>query len=570
MKVKVCIAVIISIFCISCNQEKSVSENFDEINVRLKSDPQRINPFFAPTSLGREVFQYIFLPLADFHPDDLKLHPILIDEIPEGRLSEDGNTMDFDLSIKEDARWSDGTSISAADYDFTLKTILHPLCKARAWRSYFNFFKGVNLSTSNQNQLTVSVDKNYMLSKELSVTINLFPKHIYDPDGLLDDISLDDYKSTNTYAEDSTHIALFEKINDAMNQTVGVVQNGPYELTEYESEQYILLNKKADYWGSNYPDNPFLQSNPEKIIFKIIPDEVTAVTMAKDGNLDFLSLKTSNDFLDLKEDSIVSSQWSFHSPQLMMYYYIAINNKSDILSDVRVRKALAHITDVDDYIDNIDGGLGQRTIGHFHPSKSYYNEKLPLIKYDLEKAKSLFAEAGWRDSDNDGDLDKDGKDLELDILMTGSPLSRSLAILFQESANNIGFKVNIVQKKTAAMRKENLATFNYDLAMLAVGQDAAPDDPYSKWHTDNAVPGGTNTVGYSNASSDSLIQLIRTTTDEDQRKKYYLEWQEVVYQDQPIIFLYCPLKKFMISKNISALTTSKRPGYLANTFELAD
>ncbi|NNE26879.1 MAG: hypothetical protein HKN09_08550, partial [Saprospiraceae bacterium] len=172
-----------------------------------------------------------------------------------------------------------------------------------------------------------------------------------------------------------------------------------------------------------------------------------------------------------------------------------------------------------------------------------------------------------------GTVDKvvDGQlqELSLDLLITGSPLSKNLALLFQESAKDAGVEINIVQKKSSLMRSENFSTYNYDMAMTAIGQDAAPDDPYSRWHSDNAKPGTQNNSGYSNPRSDALIEKIRTTTDENERKHFYMQLQEEMHRDQPVIFLYSPLKKIIIRKSLDAQTTAKRPGYLANTFKAA-
>ena len=555
---------------LACKEENSPKNESFDINVRLTRDPQRVNPIYSPSSFGREVFQYIFLPLADFHPEDLKLYPILIERVPNAQAATDSSNV-FEMKIRDEAVWSDGKPVTAEDYAFTVKTIKHPLCKALGWKPYFEFFKDVQIESDNKT-LKVFIDKNYMLAKELAVTINLLPRHIYDPENVLSDYSISDISTSNTSLQDSTHIKLFNVINKSANQKTDVVQCGPYRMTDYENEQYIILEKKNNYWGNQFDDNPFLKSNPQKIIFRIIPDELTAITMAKENKLDILTLNSSKSYLDLKEDESVNISWSFQAPQLIRHYYIAMNNKKGLLSNVQLRNAMSHIADVEDYMKNIDGGLGIRTIGHFHPSRSYYNNDLEPIAYDLEKANTLLMEAGWIDKNKDGVREKkignEIVDLELNILITGSALSKNMALLFQESAKKAGVRITLTQKSSALMRKENLSTFNYDMVMLSAGQDEAPDDPYSKWHSNNAVPGGGNFMGYSNPKSDRLIEQIRRSTNDTQRRSYYLELQKIMYADQPAIFLYCPLKKMMINKRLRGLATTKRPGYLANTFTL--
>ena len=218
--------------------------------------------------------------------------------------------------------------------------------------------------------------------------------------------------------------------------------------------------------------------------------------------------------------------------------------------------------------------MGLRTTGHFNPKKSYYNTDIQAVDYSLDKAKELLAADAWEDSNNDGTLDKDingsRTELELELLITGSSLSQNIALLFQESAKQAGVKVNIVNKQMSLIRKENLSNFNFDMAALAATADANPDDPYSRWHSDNAVPGKQNQIGYSNSEADALIEEIRTTRDVEKRADAYRELQEIMHEDQPCIFLYSPMQKIIISKRLDAVTSSKRPGYSANSFKLAE
>ena len=164
----------------------------------------------------------------------------------------------------------------------------------------------------------------------------------------------------------------------------------------------------------------------------------------------------------------------------------------------------------------------------------------------------------------------DGKktDLELDILQSGSPLGKNMALLFQKSAEKAGVKINLIIKKMSLIVKENISEYNYDITLLRVGMDEATDDPYSRWHSDNAVAGGRNVLGYTNKQVDKLIEALRVSRNEAERKDLFYEIQKLMYEDTPCIFLYCPLNKLVVSNKFKALSTTKRPGYLANTFEL--
>jgi len=564
--------VLLILIIISCNTKEPIHSDF-EFSIRMEREPGRINPFYSPTSLGREVYQYIYSPLADFHPDNLQLYPILIENIPEeyDTILNGENLLVLDVDLKDDVEWSDGTLLSSKDYYFTVQMIKHPLSKISAWKPYFSALKKIELNKKDSTKFRIFFTPDYMLSKEAALTSFVMPSHIFDPEEIMQKIPIIE---EGYIAQDSIEIQLLENVNESVNNKQDVVQLGPYTLIDYQTDEYLILESKENYWGDKYPDNVFLQHFPEKLIFRIVPDEFAAVNMAKEGKLDFIRMRSSARFLELQKDTSFNNDWNFYNPQIMQYYYLALNNRTEILEDKNVRMALSHLADVEDFIQNIDGGLGTRTIGHFNPAKSYYNENLEPIKYDEEKAKQILKKSGWSDSNGDGLLDKikDGNrmTLELELLITGSQLSQNIALLFQASALRAGIKINIVTKKMSLIRKENFSNFNFDMAALSTISDASPDDPFSRWHSNNTVPGMKNIAGYESDIADKYIEEIRMTRNTSKRKVAYLNLQEVMYQDQPVIFLYSPMQKMMISKKVNPLITTKRPGYLANSFKLSE
>ena len=559
---------LITMCFLSCKNDKIARSSLDTLRIRIAKDPAKLNPVFNPSSASREVFQYIFLPLADYHPENLELYPILIEKIPEGKiLSEapyNGNLV-FDLKILEDAVWSDGRQVTGEDYAFTVKAVKLPISNANAWRPYFTFIKDVIVDKENPKTFQVVVDKDYMLAKEICVTMYILPKHIYDKTNTLATLP-NNVEFQKDYTPTENIKAFADEFNKVKYLRDTLISAGPYALEYWTANQSIGLTKVENYWGANYPDNPFLQQGTNNLIFHIIPDENSALTAFKGNEIDVLPMQNSAIFQEMKSDQTNNADLDFLSPALIRYYYIAINNQSDKLKDKRVRRALANLFDLDNIIKTIDYGFGKRLIGHFSPEKDYYNSSLPPIPYDINAAKVSLKEAGWIDSNNNSLVDKniDGKlvELELDILISGSALGETIALIFQEAASKAGIKINIVRKKMSLMRKENLTPRAFDLAALVISQDAAPDDPYTRWHSESS----RNFYGYSNPEADRLMEVIRTTKDVEKRKTSYLELQKIMYNDQPVIWLYSPNQKILVNKNIASSSTTKRPGYLANTF----
>ncbi len=568
MRIFICVAFAL-LMLVSCQEtEKVVSEG--SLKVYLSRDPEKLNPVFNPKANAREVYQNIFVPLADYHPETLELYPILIESVPTGKMVND-STVRYTMSIRNDAVWTDGTEITGHDYAFTMKAIMHPRVNTPSWRSLISKIKAVNVDADNPKMFSVDMDQSNMLTKEIATTNYILPKHVYDPKGVLDSKTLAFFAQKNIedlMALDSTLIDFANAFNDPINYRTNLVNAGPYTLETWESDQYIVLKRKQNYWGDNYPKNPFLQGFSQEIIFKIFADELTAFTNFKNGGMDVMKFKTSNYFLGLKDSSsTLSENYNFESPQLMRYYYIALNHRRKGLDEPAVRKALAHALDVDALIKIIEKDYGSRSTGPIHPSKPYYNQALKPIEKDIETAKKWLSEAGWSDSNDNNILDKDGTELSFDLLASPSELAQQVSLVFKEGCKQIGVNINIVQKSPRVFVRENVNTYDYDMAALAQTLDANPDDPSYRWHSSKAIVGGSNITGYSNQKNDQVIDEILMTKDEARRSALYKEFQELLYEDQAAIFLYSPTEKIAIRTNWEGKGTSKRPGYLLNTFK---
>lgn len=550
-----------------CKQEPETPSR-DSLNIFLPEDPVGLNPVYRSKTTAREVYQYIYVPIGDFHPETLKLYPILLKSIPSLKKDENEESY-YEVELKEDATWADGQKITAEDYVFTIKAISLPLSSPTAWKSTLANIKKISIDDSNPNKIKVYTNEDYMLAKEMVSTLFLVPKHQYKNHNVLDNLSLDEIRKIEDGKSIEGLEEFVEDFNDSKHYTTELLGNGPYKLDNWETDQSVSISKVENYWGDKYKDNPFLQSNVSTMNFKIITDEMTLITALKDGALDIVKGLSAVNFDNLKKEFPEASYLNSPSPK---YYFIAINNQNPILSDKETRKALAKLVDVNTMIKNIEYGYGEVLTGPIHPNKAEYNEKLSSEIYNFDEAKNLLAEAGWADTNNNKIVDKEigGKreELELDFLITGSPLGQKVALVFQEEANKAGIKINIVAKKFKLMRDENLNTYNYDLAALLETQDVLPVDPYRRWHSDNVKERGSNQSAYKSPAADSLISLIRNEKDSENRVKLFEEFHSVIYDEQPVIFLFSPTQKIVVGPNFEGTVTAKRPGYLANTFKV--
>lgn len=567
---------IILAFVYGCKSDAS-SGGDTVLDIRLPKEPEKLNPVFFPNSISREVCQYIFLPLADYDPLTMELQPILIKSIPEAAAVVEGphkGGIRYDFEILEEAKWDDGKPVTGLDYLFTLKAAMHPGTSASSFRSIVSKFSEVVVDPSNPKKVSVFFDEYFMLAKDAALNVEVLPKHIYDPKSILDKYKLSDFlqeeQAEKLVSSDSLLTSFAADINGIRYTKDIVVGCGPYQLGEWKAGEYIVLEKKNNFWGKGRNASS-LQQNADKIVLHIIPDETAAYTRLKTGELDVLSGVSPSNFNQLQKDT--ATGFSFQTPQLMKYYNITINHNDPILSAQKVRQALVHLVDVDGFIKNFEFGNAVRTVGPVNPAKSYFNKDIQPYKFDVEAAKKLLAEDGWADGDKNGVLEKNlgGKKTELLIpLFYSGDLGKNISLQIQADAIKAGMKVDIQFKEFAQIRKENLETGKYGLVLQSTIQDFSNDDFSLRFHSANAEPGEGNFSFYKNAKADALIDAINEEKDNEKRKMLYKELQQLFHETLPYVFLYSPTERIIISNRWKGSTNQKRPGYQANTFVAAN
>ncbi len=571
------------LFCItsllfSCKSETGQSETLAQdgiLHIRKKRDANKLHPYIYPSPSARDVYQYIFPQLADFDPVTLELIPVLIKAIPEEvKITEGPNagSIKFTLEYLSEAKWDDGKDVTARDYIFSVKAAKNIKVKAGGYRSHLQFISDIVIDPNNPKKFDVIFSKDYLLAKETVCTIETYPAHIYDPKGLTTNLSLTDVGDENILneiiAQDSTIMQWADDMNGIKYGREIVNSCGPYKLSEWVTDEYIILERKENYWAGG-SKNPFLVAGPKQIIFDILPDETTAITQLKDGNMDLVPAVTGATFSNLQKEE---NTYNYLTPRLTKYYIIALNNDSPELSDKSVRKALGHLVDVENIIKSIDFGNGSRTVGPIHPGKKYYNTKLSPIAYDVNKAKSILSDAGWKDSNNDGTIDKviggNLTELILDMYVSQGKLGQQIALLMKEATEGTGIKINIIQKPFKQIQSEHIDKKDFDMTPMVIGQDLILDDPYTRWHSDHTKVGGRNIYGFENEEMDRITKEIQISNDPSIRNKLYARVQEILYEEQPVIFLYAPSERMVASDRWNITSTARRPGYMANTFTL--
>ncbi|MEM8908494.1 MAG: ABC transporter substrate-binding protein, partial [Bacteroidota bacterium] len=486
----------------------------------------------------------------------------------------------YRFEILEEAVWDNGDPVLGSDYLFSIKAVMNPKTGAAApiFRSYFKLIKAVEIDEDNPRRFTVIIAPAYFRGEYLAGGFGILPESVYDPEGLMREFSLADLNDPEKATQLAENNPNLQKFADAFNSdryAREVISGaGAYRLASWESGQKLVLEKKEDWWGDALvADYPMLAAHPQRIVYRPIPDATATISLIRNQEIDVASTIPNTLFVDLQNDENLKANYRLLAPPSYLQNFITLNNRNAKLNDKRVRRALAHLLDIDEVIQTVKNGMASPILGPIPPSVDYYHKTLDPIRMDIEKAKQLLAEAGWKDTDNNGIVDKmiDGQkeELRLSYLMTPSnEVSTNIALIFQNGAKKAGVSIEL-EVQEANSSREKVKKRDFDMFTSATAPDPDYYDPHQNWHTSNDVPGGGNRSGFGNAQTDALIDELRTTIDKEKRMELFLRFQEVIYEEQPVIYLYNTKDCLILHKRLANAEPSLRvPGYFENFFEL--
>jgi peptide/nickel transport system substrate-binding protein len=566
--------------CTSCGPDKETlawKHNDNTLRVRQTGNINTMNPFLARTKYESTAYDLVYQYPMAFDYEKLKLVPQLVKadpvvlDITEGEYK---GGQSFTYEIHPEAVWDDGKPVTGRDFEFSLKAAFNPGMGMARHLPYLAAVRDFEVDEANPKLFTVFTINKYMLNFAGISNFIVLPEHIYDPQGLMKKFTLNELTDPAKVVKIANDPALQQFVDFYNTPKIAretVSGSGPYKLVEMVDDQRVVLAKKKDWWGEKLAGQyRLLQAYPDTIIFLPIKDATAAITAVKDESVDLGTELDSKQFNEMRQLDFVKSTYNFETPQTYKFFLTAMQNRSPKLSDKRVRRALAHTIDMDMVIKDLYDGLGERLVGPFFPDQPYYLKSMQPIKMDLDEARKLLAEAGWKDSNGNGTVDKtiDGALVEMKLnyaYSASSAFAENFALLMKANAQKIGVEIEPTGIDSKVLT-EKLKNGEYELAARAGSGYPLPDDPEQLWHSSGAVPGGSNYIRFGNAASDAIIEGIKNAPDEATRTKLYHDFQQLVYDEQPVIFQFSPFEKFAVHKRFEPVLS--RQGASLQHFKL--
>lgn len=452
--------------------------------------PTIINPILTSHSISASLMDLIFNHLVrlnskgDIEPDLAESWEISLDGLI------------YTFHLRKGVKFHDGKECTAFDVKFTFDKLIEPRIKS-PFRESFELveeFKRIDKYTFQIKLKKPSNSFIYRLVREIA------PKH------LLEKVNLN-YCSFNYHP----------------------VGTGPFKFKEWTKDDQIILEYNPDY----YEGRPYL----DKIIVKVYPTLEDVWIALMRSEIDYAGFIKKEDYEITKNDPAFKT----YAFSLDYYYAILYNPDDPLLSDKRIRQAIAYAINRKDLIQRIAGGYGLECNGPFYPGSLGSNPCVLPFGYNPDKSKELFAQAGWQDSNGDGILEKEGKDLELKVLVDArNDTFKRIAMFIRQQLQEIGMKLRVQlynddKELTYEFLEQNKPQAQLKLFLGGV----EPDEKGYQWSYKKAQR-TDNLWFYKNEKVMKLFALGEIIQDKRKRKLIYRKIYQLIYTDQPACFLYFP------------------------------
>jgi microcin C transport system substrate-binding protein len=434
----------------------------------------------------------------------LTIHPTTLDYVPvlatHWQISEDGSTYRF--RIDPNARWSDGTPVTADDVVASWSLFLDPgLQSPMLQLVYGKFDKPVA-----ESKYIVSVKsqvENWRNFMYFSSALQILPAHVLkDVDGA-------------TYVSDYNFKFL--------------PGTGAYRVDEADIRkgQSVTIRRRDDYWAADVRRNVGV-NNFDEVRETVVRDQNLAFEMFKKGDIDAYNVNISREWVEELNFERVQrgliQKRKIYNDNPSGTQGLAFNTRREPFSDLRVRKALALLLNRERLIE-------QLFFNEYVPLNTYHggiyeNPNNPKNEYDPQAALALLTEAGWSSRDAQGRLVKNGRPLTIELLYNQQSSERFLTV-YQEDLGKVGIGLNLRLVTPETLFKLMMER-NFDLVTSGWTGLVFPN-PETQFASALAdQPNNNNITGFKDARVDELLVAYDREFDPQRRTAIIQEIDGIV------------------------------------------
>ncbi len=500
----------------------------------LRGEPKTLNPLIVADTRSREVIAVMQADLVHINRATQLTEPALA---KSWKISPDGLT--YTLVLRQGIKFSDGQPLDADDVLFTFRLYLDENVHATQRDLLIVGGKPIVVRKVDAHTVVFQLAKTYGVGERLFDGLAILPRHLLE----------------KPYQEGK--LGQIGSLATAADHWAGL---GPFRLKEYVAGERLVLERNPYYWKSDAKGNrlPYV----DELVFLFVPNADAQVLKFQSGETDVISQLGAENF------SVLSKQQRGYTmvdagPGLE-YNFLFFNlsdagektspemqRKQKWFREVKFRQAVSAAVDREAIVRLVYQGRGSALWGLVAPgNRRWGNEKLAHPARSLERARTLLKEAGfsWSNGPNGEStlLDSGGKPVEFSILTSSSNADRAkMAALVQDDLKQLGMRVQVVPLEFRSLLDRVTQTKEYDACVMGIASfDADPNSDINVWLSSGGThlwnPSQAHPATPWEAEIDRLIEEQMSARTFEQRKKIYDRAQEVLTENQPMIFLASP------------------------------
>jgi len=470
--------------------------------------PLRVNPLYtAFHDVDRDLATLVFSGLTRLGPDGT----VLPDLAESWEVSPDARVYTFHL--RQGVTWHDGTAFTADDVIFTWSALVDPDFKGEP--SLGQFWQQVECGKRDDFTVVCELPQPFA-PFPAHATIGILPRHRLE--GL---------------SAEGLFIAPFNE------QPIGT---GPFILRTLNSQRALLESNPSYHW-----EEPLIA----EIEFRFFPDYSSAAAALQDGRVQglFLGPEASPDILEpLKQDQKLQRLASRRNSYTLLY----LNTRMPPLDDRSVRQALLYALDREAIVAGRLDGRAQIADNPIVPGTWAYSDDVRSYRHDPQKARSLLEKGGWQINSR-GVLEKEGRELRLILLTDNDPERVAIAQEIAHQLRAVGVDASLQSQAGSDLVRNFLLPRRFQAVIYGWDQGYDPD-PYPAWHSSQVRERGFNLAGYTDPYLDRILSEARQTSDLEQRKALYREFQQMFAEEVPSILLFYPVYNYFVDNDVKGVS----------------
>lgn len=502
--------------------------------VALRAEPKTLNPLTAADAPSREVIAVMQADLIHINRATQLTEPALA---KSWKISPDG--LRYTLTLRKGLRFSDGYPLDAADVLFTFRVNLDEKVHAAQRDLLTVGGKPIAVRKIDAQTLVFQLAKPDGVEERLFDSVAILPRHLLEKP--YEEGKLDQLWSLSTPPKEWAGL-------------------GPFRLKEYVPGQKLVLERNPYYWKTDTKGNrlPYL----DELDFLFVPSADAQVLRFQSGETDIITRLGAENYSVLSRQERGFTMADAGPGLEFNFLFFNLNDLGDNSSpdarykqkwfrDLKFRQAVSAAIDRQAIVRLVYQGRGAPLWGPVTPGDHrWVDAAIPHPPRSLDRARALLKEAGfsWATAPN-GDprlLDSEGKPVEFSILTSSSNADRSkMATLIQADLQQLGMHVQVVPLEFRSLIDRVLQTKDYDACVLGLASyDTDPNPDLNVWLSSGGThlwaPSQSHPATPWEAQIDRLMEQQLSTPGYEQRKKLYDRVQEILAEDQPMIFLASP------------------------------